>query len=166
MTYVYYLSISVLSCRSNSQKCKNGTHLCCHASTLFPRLSKASEERMMELMEWSTWDIGSLLNNGTNAMTEYWPLLVKWAPKFQTKQLPRNGWPYLGCGFYSVRMFCVYNNRWILGRRKMIELGGADLGKGEHSYTTKTLALALLLRYLLLAGWLLKELMLGGLGFS
>ena len=51
MTYVYYLSISVLSCRSNSQKCQNGTHLCCYASTLFPRLSNASEERMMELME-------------------------------------------------------------------------------------------------------------------
>ena len=33
---------------------------------------------------------------------------------------------------------------------------GANVGKREHNYTIKILALAFLLRYLLLASWLLK----------
>ena len=40
----------------------------------------------------------------------------------------------------------------------MIELGGgANLGKGEHNYTIKTLPLAFLLRYLLIAIKLVAE---------
>ena len=34
------------------------------------------------------------------------------------------------------------------GRRKLLDLGGANLGKGEHSYAIETLTLAFLLRYL------------------
>ena len=34
------------------------------------------------------------------------------------------------------------------GRRKLLDLGGANLGKGEHSYTIETLMPAFLLRYL------------------